>query len=220
MGQVQFCKLQVHKRNDPGLFNVIGEDGGWFIKMKCKDGKVKYHLVDQGRKTEVSVDSEMVDETMHNGEPTKPFYLVCSVPLPMVVSALSVSPEMDEITTRALAQARVDTLETEHSNCLKKLENAQETVKSSEEHAKQLEQRMDEFAKISSMHKPCFLYAYGKHSAEGNEFAWRIPYHLYDLVHEGSTVIVETKYGLSSAVVTRIEKSAYLLEHKAIVSMA
>lgn len=219
MYQGQLCKIQVHENQDATFSEVLGKDGGWFLKLKGSDGKTKFHLVDQNRTREMTIEPSMVDESLRNEDATKPFYVVCVVPSNIQPVALSVSANMDALATKICIESRIGALQLSRKAALCNLENAQKKVNHHDEQVKALTKQVDELLKISSMPNPYFMYAYGKHSADGQEFSWRIPYDLYDFVRAGSTVISDTKFGPSPVVVTKVEKSAYLLEHKLVISM-
>lgn len=219
MYQGQLCKIQVHENRDPAFSEILGKDGGWFLKLKGSDGKTKFHLVDQNRVSEMTIETSMVDESLRNEDATKPFYVVCVVPSNIQPIALSVSPEMDTLATKICVESKINALRRERKASMLNLESAQKKMKHHEEQVMALTKQVDELTKISSMPTPYFMYAYGKHSADGQEFSWRVPYDLYDFVRAGSTVIADTKFGPSPVVVTKVEKSAYLLEHKLVISM-
>ncbi len=219
MYQGQLCKIQVHENQDPSFSEVVGKEGGWFLKLKGSDGKIKFHLVDQNRVKEMTIDPKMVDESLCNEESAKPFYVVCVVPAETMPFALNVSPQIDALATKACITSKINALKSARSLCVEFLTAEQKKVRHREDQVKKLDIQMGELLKISDMPTPYFLYAYGKHSADGQEFAWCVPFDLYDCVHAGSTVVAETKFGPASVVVTKIEKSAYLLGHKLIISM-
>lgn len=219
MYQGQLCKIQVHENRDPAFSEILGKDGGWFLKLKGSDGKTKFHLVDQNRASEMTIEPSMVDESQRNEDPTKPFYVVCVVPANIQPSVLSVSPKTDMLAAKVCIESKINALEMTRNATLKNLESARAKVAHHEGCVNALNKQMDELVKISAMPNPYFLYAYGKHSADGQEFSWRVPYDLYDFVRAGSTVIADTKFGPSPVVVTKVEKSSYLLEHKLVISM-
>ena len=219
MYQGQLCKIQVHENRDPAFSELIGKDGGWFLKFKGSDGKTKFHLVDQNRVSEMTIEPSMVDESQRNEDPTKPFYVVCVIPANIQPSVLSVSPKTDMLAAEVCIESKVGALQLSRKAALHNLECVQRKMQHHEEQVKILTKQIDELRKIQEMHEPYFLYAYGKHSADGQEFSWRVPYDLYEFVRAGSTVIADTKFGPSPVVVTKVEKSAYLLEHKLVISM-
>ena len=219
MYQGQLCKIQVHENQDPAFSEILGKDGGWFLKLKGSDGKTKFHLVDQNRVREMTIEPSMVDESLRNEDATRPFYVVCVVPSNIQPVALNVSPEMDVLATRICVESKIEALRLSQKAALCNLESAQRKLNHHDELVKVITKQIDELVKISSMPNPYFMYAYGKHSADGQEFSWRVPYDLYDFVRAGSTVIADTKLGPSPVVVTRVEKSPYLLEHKLVISM-
>lgn len=219
MYQGQLCKIQVHENRDPTFTKVVGADGGWFLKLKDENGKTKFHLVSRNRTEEMSIDPAMVDESLHNESPTKPFYVVCVVPASLQPVALSVSPNVDSLVTKACLNSKIGMLESSRNLLFRSLEIVEEKVTRHKDRIAELGKQMDELLKIASMPDPYFLYAYGKHSADGQEFSWRIPSGLYGQVHTGATVIADTKFGPQPVVVTRIERSSYLLDHKLIISL-
>ena len=219
MYQGQLCKIQVHENRDPAFSELLGKDGGWFLKLKGSDGKTKFHLVDQNRVSEMTIEPSMVDESQRNEDPTKPFYVVCVIPANIQPSVLSVSPKTDMLAAKVCIESKVGALQLSRKSALHNLECVQRKMQHHEEQVKILTKQIDELRKIQEMHEPYFLYAYGKHSADGQEFSWRVPYDLYEFVRAGSTVIADTKFGPSPVVVTKVEKSAYLLEHKLVISM-
>lgn len=219
MKQGQICKIQAHEGRDPLFSEHIGEDGGWFLKAKGRDGKVMFHLVDGNRMIEMNIPLNLVDESLKNENPTKPYYVVFVIPENLQPLVTSVSSKMDSMATQTCAEAKVNSLYEAKAIATANLENAKKKVAFHEEHIKEIENEIDEFFKISSMENPHFMYAYGKHSEDGQEYCWRIPFGLYDAVHVGSTITVKTKKGEDNAVVTRVEESPYLLDHKLVVSV-
>ena len=220
MKQGQICKIQVHEGQDPLFSEHIGKDGGWFLKAKGKNGKVMFHLVDWNRTMEMSSPLDLVDESLKNENPTKPYYVVFIVPENLQPLVTSISTKMDSMATQTCAEAKVNSLYEAKAIAATNLENAKKKVALHEARIKEIEHEIDELFKISAMEVPHFMYAYGKHTEDGQEYCWRIPFELYKTIHAGSTIVVKTKKGEDKAVVTKVEKSPYLLDHKLVVSMA
>lgn len=212
MKQGQICKIQAREGQDPLFSEHIGKDGGWFLKAKGRDGKVMFHLVDGNRAIEMNIPLNLVDESLENENPTKPYYVVFVIPdyvvfvIPENLQPLvtSVSSKMDSMATQTCAEAKVNSLYEAKAIATANLENAKKKVAFHEEHIKEIENEIDELLKISSMENPHFMYAYGKHSEDVQEYCWRIPFGLYDAVNVGSTIVVKAKNGEDNAVVTRV----------------
>lgn len=220
MYQGQLCKIQAHENQDSAFSEMLGKDGGWFLKLKGENGKTKFHLVDQSLGKEMTIDPSMVDESLKNADTSKPFYVVCVVPTNIQPLALNVSPQMDTLVLKACIDSKLHIIEEMRNGTLKDLKVAQEKVKRHEERVKELDEQADELLKILAMPNSYFMYAYGKHSANGQEFCWRIPHKLYGTVFAGSTAIAETQFGPEPVVITRVEKGSYLLNHKLIIAVS
>lgn len=219
MKQGQLCKIQVHEGKDPIFSEMLGEDGGWFLKTKGSDHKVVFRLVNGNRTTEMSIPMNLVDESLKNENPTKPYYVVFVVPENLQPLVTMVSSQMDLMATQTCTESKVNALYAEKSIAVTNLENAKKKMEFHEAHIKEIEHEIDDLCQISAMYEPHFMYAYGKHSPDGQEYCWRIPFELYKSVCDGSTIVVNTKKGKDKAVVTKVEKSPYLLDHKLVISM-
>lgn len=217
MHQGQLCKIQVHSGCAPEY--SLPDGGGWFLKLSLGGNKQTFHLVDANRLIELSIPASLVDESMSNLHPERPYYVAFVVPSELQPVVTSVSPELDKLATQACIDARIKALGSTLNVIQKRVDEAKKKVELFEKEAQCANQRAGDLLQISSMPNPHFVYAYGKHPTSNREFCWRVPYALYNSVRVGSNVIVETQKGEGSAMVTRIEKSPYLLEHRLVISV-
>lgn len=217
MHQGQLCKIQVHHNQDPAF--SLGKNGGWFLKLRGSDGKQTFHLVDDKRTMELSIPESMVDESLCNKAPERPYYVVFVMPGKLQPRVTSVSPDLDDLAVLSCVEAKTEALAASRSLFWEKQKRTEREVEACKEAIRKIEHNIAELWQIAHTSEPHFVYAYGKHPGDDREFCWRVPYELYDTVKAGSTITVDTQLGKAKAVVTRIEKSAYLLEHRLVVSV-
>lgn len=220
MYQGQLCKIQVHENRDPAFTELVGKEGGWFLKLRDEYGRTRFHLVGEPEGHGMCIDPAMVDESLRNEDATKPFYVICVVPSGLQAAMLTVSPKLEGQVSRLCLDAKIAAADRASEAQHETLKRALEKAKQYTDKAAELDAQAMELRKIAAMAEPYFVYAYGKHNAAGQEFAWRVPFELYDRVLPGSTVVVDTKFGSQPVVVTRVERISHLLAHKMVVSMA
>lgn len=217
MKQSQLYKIQVHNGRDP-MF-AIGENGGWFLKIEGDDGTPVFHLVDDSRNTEMTIPSSMVDESLCNREPSKPYYVVFAAPPKLQPLVTNVSSKLDTLATQSCLEAKLGDLSRNSQVLSEHLKMLEQKAAAVREKLEGVDKQIVELYKISVMPSPHFVYAYGKHPGDDREFCWRVPYSLYNLVQAGSKILVDTRNGEASVVVTKIEQSHYLLDHKLVLSV-
>lgn len=161
----------------------------------------------------------MVDTSLCNKALQKPYYVVFVVPEELQARMMHVSPDLDKLATSACIEEKTEILASGRNSLLENQKRAEREVEACQESIREIEDDIAEFQKIAHIQEPCFVYAYGKHPGNDQEFCWRVPFELCDLVKVGRMISVETKRGADKAVVTRIEKSPYLLCHKCVTSL-
>lgn len=213
----QLCKIQVHSNQDPAF--SLSKGGGWFLKLRDSDGKDTFHLVDDDRNMELSIPASMVDESLRNEAPERPYYIVFIVPEKLQATVTSVSSGMDDLAVLSCVEARTKELTATRNTYYENQKRAEREAETWKESVQRIEHNIAELWQIAHAPEPHFVYAYGMHPGDDREFCWRVPCELYDVVKVGSHISVDTKLGKAKAVVTKIEKSSYLLKHRLVISV-
>lgn len=194
---------------------------GWALKLRTDENRVLFYLL--GR--DAGVEADIVDDSLGNKHPNRPYVITATVPARMqalhtfidgvdlekLVAMGDVSDALERIREE---KKEKDKLVAKLGSDLKRADAALSALIARE---KELN---DSVLANQSGGRIEFRYAYGKHSADGKEFCWRIPYDLRESVKPGCTAIVETKFGHESCVITRVETLPQYLNHKMVISVA
>lgn len=210
---------------------VIAADGefewispGWYIKLREGTERAYFFGVSFGELHPRVVDS-LVDESMCNKHPNRPYYISCSVPIDVQLKNTKIDCKSfeAEINKRDIRE-EIERLYTEKTETLKKLDKAIADAEDLRKKFMEIKSDIDQYERriqgIDSGDVIPFVYAYGRHNAASKEeYCWRVPDVLADKLQPGDTVSVETKFGTQSAIVTRIERNPALLPHKMVLGV-
>jgi hypothetical protein len=209
---------------------VIAADGefewispGWYIKLREGTEHAYFFGISFGELHPRVVDN-LVDESMCNKYPDRPYYISCSVPVDVQLKNMKIDCQSfeAEINKRDMRE-EIERLYTEKRETLKELNKATAAAEDLRKKFTEITISIDRYEQrvrsIDSGNAIPFIYAYGKHGAAMEEYCWRVPDNLVDKVKPGDTISVETKYGQQCAVVTRIERNPAILPHKMVLDV-
>lgn len=206
-------------------------DNAWYQKL-LMDGKQVYRLIPDCDRV-MSVNGTMpdmlntaeVDECYINNSSGKSFAVISIVPLDEYLRYIRFDKPLCSaaalVTEQYVAQAmhKIADLQQKMTSLGREIERYQPIM----DELDRVSAEIDEFsgyiegARRGDMAK--FTYAFGMHPGFNKEYCWRVPEHLVGKIHTGDEVLCEVSNGTEIAVVTRIEQSPSLREHKNIVCL-
>ena len=221
MYQGQLCKIEA--RNDAIPLDSYNRMRGWFMRLRADETTMFYYLVDEDREGELRIDMSLVDDSLINKYPDRPYRVTCTAPVEIQVACTRVSVDIEKSASLAAVEQKVRALKTLREAKQKEVETTCAAYKQAQEQYLKLDDAVRdidaEIRKGMNGQAMEFVYAYGKHSACGEEYCWCVPAWLKDDVKVGSTIKVATSRGESRAVVTRIEKTSAYFDHNLVLGV-
>lgn len=203
--------------NATGYENV----SGWAVKLRADKNNILFYML--GR--DVGIEAKIVDDSLGNKNPDRPYVIIAAVPARMQAMHTSVEGvDLEKLVAMDAVSGELERIRNEKEAKDKLVAKLESDLKRADAAlfaliAREKELNNSVLANQSSGRIE-FYYAYGKHDANGKEFCWRIPYDLRDSVKPGCTAIVETKFGHKSCVITRVETLSQYLNHEMVISVA
>lgn len=184
----------------------------WIQKLRTDDGKVNLYRLNVPEE-QVMFNLKDVDESLTNAHPDLPYEIKCVLPVELQLEKTDLDTyKLEDEIAQGQVMERVAKLKEDERVLTEKIKDLLES-------RNKISKIIDDMVSSCSSGEG-YMYAYGKHNASAAEFCWRVPEELREKVKPGCTIIVETKYGRSEALVTRVETTHYFIPHKVVLGVA
>ena len=221
MTQGQVCKIESNTEQAAKLIKraMKGSSSGWFMKLRNEDGAVNFYLVDGRRECEMIITASQVDDSMRNLSPDKEYRVVFVLPIDHQVAATRISPSVETDAICENNKRHIDIIKNKIKNINDRNAEIRKECYRNEDTLIRLSEELERASWVSEHIKfgiyPEYHYAFGIHpnDAKKTEYCWGIPECLANKVVVGQKVVVETKYGESAAVITKISKTPFFTDH-------
>ncbi len=184
----------------------------WVQKLRTDDGKVNLYQLNVPEE-QVMFNLKDVDESLTNAHSDLPYEIKCVLPVELQLEKTDLDTyKLEDEIAQGQVMERVAKLKEDERILTEKIKDLLES-------RNKISKIIDDMVSSCSSGEG-YMYAYGKHNASATEFCWRVPEDLREKVKPGCTIIVETKYGRSEALVTRVETTHYFIPHKVVLGVA
>lgn len=183
----------------------------WVQKLRTDDGKVNLYRLNVPEEM-VMFNPKDVDESLTNANPEKAYEIKCVLPVDLQLEKTELDTyKLEDEIAQGQVMERVAKLKEDERNLTEKIK---ELCESRNKITKIIDDMVESYSNSDG-----YMYAYGKHNAASSEFCWRVPEELREKVKPGCTIMVDTKYGRSEALVTRVETAPYFIPHKVVIAV-
>lgn len=225
--QGQLCKLSRKSDDfDMGVYAKIRNDEGRQVYVKIfGDNEI---IDDQTcKQAESLIPCDKVDTGSNKGDMAeRPYTVSLIIPASAYqrIVVLNSKIDIDSEIRKSSVYIDIDNARRDILSTMKYIESRMESYNVLREELDDCKRRMNELdlidRSVDSIPSPMFTYVYGKHSENGIEYCWRVPFHLENKILVGMKLIGNTtSRGKQPFTVTRIEHSNRLLKHQTVVSI-